>query len=67
MALTRIYVVQVKESGAVVKLVLVRAPNAAQAARHVTRQMVSVEVASQEELVNLLGQGVKVEHAGEGE
>jgi hypothetical protein len=41
---------------------LVRAVNAAQALRHVTRDF-SVTLAGQEELVDIVGMGVKVEDA----
>lgn len=43
---------------------LVRAPNAAQALRHVAADTLAVEVASQDELVLLVGRGVKVEASG---
>ncbi len=44
---------------------LVRATNASQAIRHVAEGMITAEVASQEALVRLIGQGTKVEDAGE--
>lgn len=40
---------------------LVRAANAAQALRHVVRDTLTVELATQDDLVRLLGRGVKVE------
>lgn len=44
---------------------LVRAPNAAQALRHVAADTLNVAVASQDDLVELIEAGVKVESAGE--
>lgn len=44
---------------------LVRAPNAAQALRHVAADTLAVAVASQDDLVRLTLAGVKVEMAGE--
>lgn len=46
---------------------LVRAPNAAQAIRHVVRGLFKAEVATQTQLVDLLTAGVKVEEAGDSE
>ena len=43
---------------------LVRAPNPAQAVHHVARRF-SVNVASQDELIKLVTEGMKVETAGE--
>lgn len=43
---------------------LVRAPNAAQALRHVAADTLSVDVASQDDLVILIGRGAKVEASG---
>lgn len=43
---------------------LVRAPNAAQALRHVAADTLLVEVASQDALVELVAAGVKVESSG---
>jgi hypothetical protein len=43
---------------------LVRAPNAAQALRHVAADTLLVEVASQDKLVELVAAGVKVETSG---
>ena len=45
---------------------LVRAVSAAAAIRHVSYPMFEARVASQQDLVNLIGQGVKVEEAGPG-
>jgi hypothetical protein len=42
----------------------VRAPNAAQALRHVTADTLSAAVASQDDLVTLVAAGVKVEDSG---
>lgn len=44
---------------------LVRAPNKAQAINHVARDTIAAEVAAQDDLVNLLSEGVKVENAKE--
>jgi hypothetical protein len=44
---------------------LVRAPNAAQALRHVATDTLSVAVASQDDLVELIEAGVKVESVRE--
>jgi len=44
---------------------LVRAPNAAQALRHVAAHTLQVAVASQDDLVELIEAGVKVESTGE--
>jgi hypothetical protein len=44
---------------------LVRAPNAAQAVRHVAADTLSASVASQDDLVLLVGRGVKVEACGQ--
>lgn len=43
---------------------LVRAPNAAQALRHVASQTLEVEVASQQTLVDLVAAGTIVEDSG---
>ena len=58
---TRIYVVAHMETGA---KRLVRASNAAQAARHVIRTSHCVTVATQDELVALVTGGVPVESCG---
>lgn len=55
----RIYVVS---SG--IESRLVRAPNRARALGHVARATLSVELADQETLVHLLGEGAAVEDAG---
>ena len=44
---------------------LVRATHRAQALGHVARSIINVKVASQDELVHALGQGIKVEVAAE--
>jgi hypothetical protein len=68
-ASTRIYVVRSRlvdmdaETGLPTHR-LVRAPNAAQALRHVASSTLDVEVASQEELVLLVRSGVPVEASG---
>jgi hypothetical protein len=54
---TRIYTVFGKDEQAR----LVRAPNSAQALRHVAADTLTVEVASQDQLVTLASAGVKVE------
>ncbi len=59
---TRIYIVTDSEAKA---SQLVRAPNAAQAIRHAAKRF-SAEVASQQELVDLVMKGVKVEESGNG-
>ena len=58
---TRIYYVHPKLPGDGARLV--RATNAAQALRHVVRDTLTVELATQNDLVRLLGAGVKVEAA----
>lgn len=45
---------------------LVRAPNAAQALRHVASSTLEVEVASQDDLVMLVARGVTVEPSSAG-
>lgn len=60
MAKQRIYVVRSSDPDDVT---LVRAPTQAQAIRHVVRDY-TAEVASQAELVDLLGKGAVVEQAG---
>lgn len=59
MAYVRIYHVRPKLPGDGARLV--RATNAAQALRHVVTDTLTVELASQEDLVRLLGAGIKVE------
>lgn len=58
---TRIYAVIDNNNPAATRLV--RSTNPATARSHVVRERFSVEVAPQETLVNLLGEGVKVETA----
>lgn len=62
---TRLYVVAPKTvaEGEVPHRRLVRAPNAAQALRHVANDYV-VTVASQDDVFDLASAGVKVENAG---
>lgn len=43
---------------------LVRAPNKAQAIRHIVRHSITAEVATQDDLVDLLAAGIKVETTG---
>lgn len=59
---TRIYLVTTPSDSR-----LVRAPNASQAIRHVARDIIEASVADQDELVLLVGRGVKVEACGEDE
>jgi hypothetical protein len=58
---TRIYHVMARAGG---EEFLVRAANRAQALGHVTRTIYVAEVASQEQLLQTVGRGVKVEDAG---
>jgi len=60
----RIYVVSVKESQ---KKQLVRAESKAGALRHVAEKTMGAEVASQDDLVEMIGSGLKVEDAGKEE
>lgn len=57
---TRIYVVSSPHD-----VRLVRAPHAAHAVRHVARDLIDARVAGQDELVILVGRGVKVETCGD--
>lgn len=59
--MSRIYLVQDTDT---ITKALVRASNQAQAIRHVARNRLSVSVASQDDLVEQLALGVKVEDAG---
>lgn len=61
MSTTRIYLVKPAAAGAAT---LVRAISQAQALRHVASMDYSVSVASQEDLIEALQQGVVVENAG---
>ena len=61
MTAQRIYYVRNKDDA---QIWLVTASSAAQAIRHVT-QPYEARVASQSDLVRLLGQGIKVEKAGD--
>ena len=56
---TRIYKVQTPTGAR-----LVRAPNRSQSVNHVARDTIRAEVASQDDLIALLADGVKVEEAG---
>lgn len=62
---TRIYVVtsKVAAEGAAPKSRLVRAANQAQARNHVARETLISEVASQDDLVRLVGAGTAIEVA----
>lgn len=62
MATTRIYIVAPKTGGA---KRLVRAHHPSRALHHVAEAAFTVEVASQDDLVELIGEGVVVENAGE--
>ena len=57
-AATRIYVVLTDT-----KQHLVRATNKVQAINHIARASITAEVASQDELIAAIGEGVKVENA----
>lgn len=57
---TRIYIVRIQEQRR-----LIRAATPAQARSHVARSLVSVEVASQDDIVDCMTQGIKPEKAGE--
>ena len=64
---TRIYAVRKKlprVGEPVTDTRLVRAPNAAQALRHVAADTLAVAVAGQDDLVELVAAGVKVEDSG---
>lgn len=62
---TRIYEIAFIKSPPEMKSRLVRAGNVNQAIRHVADQIITGDVASQEALVGLLGEGVPIEDAGE--
>lgn len=57
---TRIYIVRIASSRR-----LIRAATPAQARSHVARSLVTVEVASQDDIVECMEQGIKPERAGE--
>lgn len=59
----RIYVVKPRKADPATRR-LVRAPNSSQAFRHVAEDTIEVALASQADLVELVGAGVKVEDAG---
>lgn len=61
---TRIYVVSARHDGHVIARRLVRAPTQAQAIRHVATEAITAEVASQDDLVELVAAGAKVETSG---
>jgi hypothetical protein len=63
MATGKIYVVTAVGNGDGRRKRLVRAANATQAWRRVAEEMISVDLASQDDLVELAGSGVKVEDA----
>ena len=63
MAKSRIYQVDILRAPTAVRLV--RASSQAQAIRHVAEGLITADIAGQEALVKLLGNGVKVEDAGE--
>lgn len=65
MSKTRIYEIAFIKSPPEMKSRLVRAGNVNQAIRHVADQIITGDVASQEALVGLLGEGVLIEDAGE--
>lgn len=61
----RIYVVHIAHGGENgTETRLVRAPNPAQAIRHVADQTITADVATQDDLVDLINAGIKVETAG---
>lgn len=60
MSKTNIYLVN-GEIGATVEPRLVRASTRQQALSHVAKSMLTVTLASQEDLISLVGEGVKVE------
>ena len=63
---TRIYKVEDKaEENEPRRIALVRAGTPAQAMRHVAANQYEIAVATQDDLVNLVANGVKVETAGE--
>jgi hypothetical protein len=62
--LTRIYVIHSRPAKlSAQSAYLVRATNRSQAIRHVAEQTLTCEVASQDTLVELIGEGVKVDNA----
>ena len=63
MSKARIYHVDVLSDPAFPVQRLVRASSPAQAVRHVAGKMISADVATQEEIVDLVTKGVKVEDA----
>jgi hypothetical protein len=63
MTVSRIYVVTAIGNADGRKKRLVRASNATQAWRRVAEELITVDLATQDELVELAGAGVKVEEA----
>lgn len=61
---TRIYKVTITNHGKTSER-LVKSPTAAQAISHVRKEMIDAEVASQDDMVRLLGASVKVEEVTE--
>jgi hypothetical protein len=59
-AVTRVYVVRQGE-----QYRLVRAANRAQARAHVARETIFADLASQDDLIRLVGEGLTVEQAGD--
>jgi hypothetical protein len=59
---SRIYRVDESSEGALVASFLIRAPNVAQAVRFIAQRF-TADVASQDDLVELAGKGVKVQDA----
>lgn len=62
---TRIYLVKTMHESKVIAQRLVRAPNQAQAIRHVATESITAEVATQDECIALAAAGVKVETSGD--
>lgn len=61
-AATRIYIARAKAEGVPPRLI--DAPNAAQAARHIVRTSISIDVATQQDIVAAMKAGIEVESAG---
>jgi hypothetical protein len=59
----RVYLVTVTEPEGKPERRLVRAGNSAQAWRHVAESRIAVDLATQDDLIELAGSGVKVEEA----
>lgn len=56
---TRIYIARPRTAGGSPRLI--RAPSAAQAARHVVRTSIDIDVATQDDIVTAMTAGVQVE------